>query len=94
MNQEVAPADLPIADKIWKHLPRRIDEKKIEVNFYIKCSEFCIFLLFFFFGFKLHGNKSVNFNLYGWIENMFLLFNWNCFKNYKCVNFPLVKTLW
>ncbi|KAM4109875.1 hypothetical protein ACJW30_03G152500 [Castanea mollissima] len=28
---EVAPLDLPIADKIWKHLPRRIDDKIIAV---------------------------------------------------------------
>ena len=31
---EVAPLDLPIADKIWKHLPRRIDDKIIAVNFF------------------------------------------------------------
>ncbi|PPD77655.1 hypothetical protein GOBAR_DD25419 [Gossypium barbadense] len=29
LNQEVAPSDLPIADKIWENLPRRIDEKTI-----------------------------------------------------------------
>ncbi|KAM3754219.1 hypothetical protein ACB098_03G149700 [Castanea mollissima] len=29
---EVAPLDLPIADKIWKHLPRRIDDKIIAVG--------------------------------------------------------------
>ncbi|XP_048232444.1 ubiquitin-like-specific protease 1D isoform X3 [Ricinus communis] len=31
MNQEVAPSDIPIAERIWKRLPRRIEEKKIEV---------------------------------------------------------------
>ncbi|XP_039013252.1 ubiquitin-like-specific protease 1D isoform X1 [Hibiscus syriacus] len=31
LNQEVAPSDLPIADRIWENLPRRIDEKTITV---------------------------------------------------------------
>lgn len=30
---EAPPSDLPIADSIWKHLPRRIDEKVIPVIF-------------------------------------------------------------
>ena len=34
MASEVAPLNLPIADKIWKHLPRRIEEKAIAVNFF------------------------------------------------------------
>ncbi|KAJ9176401.1 hypothetical protein P3X46_011718 [Hevea brasiliensis] len=48
MNQEVSPSDLPIADKIWKHLPCRIDEKKIEVpqqkNDY-DCGPFVLFFM-------------------------------------------------
>ncbi|XP_021632874.1 ubiquitin-like-specific protease 1D isoform X2 [Manihot esculenta] len=47
MNQEVAPADLPIADKIWKHLPRRIDEKKIEVPQQKNEYDCGLFVLFF-----------------------------------------------
>ncbi|GMJ08234.1 UB-like protease 1D, OVERLY TOLERANT TO SALT 1 [Hibiscus trionum] len=31
LNQEVAPSDLPIADRIWENLPRRIDERTIAV---------------------------------------------------------------
>ncbi|KAI9169957.1 hypothetical protein LWI28_020081 [Acer negundo] len=31
LNEEVSPSDLPIADRIWKHLPRRIDERIITV---------------------------------------------------------------
>ena len=36
LNQEVAPSDLPISDKIWENLPRRIDEKTIAVSFYLQ----------------------------------------------------------
>lgn len=58
MNQEVSPSDLPIADHIWKKLPCKIDEKKIEVKFCVKCIEFfCCYCY-------LHGNKFVNFDLY------------------------------
>ncbi|KAG8641742.1 hypothetical protein MANES_12G029500v8 [Manihot esculenta] len=58
MNQEVSPSDLPIADHIWKKLPCKIDEKKIEVKFCVKCIEFfCCYCY-------LHGNKFVNFYLY------------------------------
>ncbi|XAR65060.1 Ulp1 peptidase [Bertholletia excelsa] len=31
LKQGEAPSDLPIADRIWKHLPRRIEEKTIAV---------------------------------------------------------------
>ncbi|KAH7858556.1 hypothetical protein Vadar_025247 [Vaccinium darrowii] len=31
LNREEAPRDLPIADRIWKYLPRRIEEKPISV---------------------------------------------------------------
>ncbi|GMJ03653.1 UB-like protease 1D, OVERLY TOLERANT TO SALT 1 [Hibiscus trionum] len=31
LNQEVALSDLPIADRIWENLPRRIDERTISV---------------------------------------------------------------
>ncbi|KAI8528330.1 hypothetical protein RHMOL_Rhmol12G0141300 [Rhododendron molle] len=31
LNREEAPSDLPIADRIWKNLPRRIEGKKISV---------------------------------------------------------------
>ncbi|KAH7570269.1 hypothetical protein JRO89_XS05G0079300 [Xanthoceras sorbifolium] len=36
LNEEVSPSDLPIADRIWKHLRRRIDEKVITVNMFLK----------------------------------------------------------
>ncbi|KAK8561120.1 hypothetical protein V6N13_149700 [Hibiscus sabdariffa] len=31
LNQEAAPSDLPIADRIWENLPCRIDERTISV---------------------------------------------------------------
>lgn len=36
LKQEVSPSDLPIADRIWQHLPRRIDDRIIPVNLYLK----------------------------------------------------------
>uniref|UniRef100_A0A2P2M8R0 Ubiquitin-like-specific protease 1D isoform X1 n=2 Tax=Rhizophora mucronata TaxID=61149 RepID=A0A2P2M8R0_RHIMU len=39
MNQEASPSDLPILDKIWKHLPYRIDENIISVIAYVKCQD-------------------------------------------------------
>lgn len=36
LNQDVTPLDLPIADRIWRHLPRRIDEKILTVSFSCK----------------------------------------------------------
>ncbi|KDP26573.1 hypothetical protein JCGZ_17731 [Jatropha curcas] len=47
MNQEVPPPKLPIADRIWKHLPRRIDEKKIEVPQQKNDYDCGLFVLFF-----------------------------------------------
>ncbi|KAM3706410.1 hypothetical protein ACJW31_03G150400 [Castanea mollissima] len=44
---EVAPLDLPIADKIWKHLPRRIDDKIIAVPQQKNDSDCGLFVLFF-----------------------------------------------
>lgn len=41
LKQEVSPSDLPIADRIWQHLPRRIDEKIIAVNSYLKYMRLC-----------------------------------------------------
>ncbi|KAH9773328.1 ubiquitin-like-specific protease 1D [Citrus sinensis] len=31
LKQEVSPSDLPIAERIWQHLPRRIDDRIIPV---------------------------------------------------------------
>ncbi|KAK9277162.1 hypothetical protein L1049_006701 [Liquidambar formosana] len=47
LNQEGAPPDLPIADRIWKHLPRRIDEKKISVPQQKNDYDCGLFVLFF-----------------------------------------------
>ncbi|KAJ9169576.1 hypothetical protein P3X46_017751 [Hevea brasiliensis] len=47
MKQEVSPPDLPIADRIWKHLPRRIDVKKIEVPQQKNDYDCGLFVLFF-----------------------------------------------
>ncbi|KAK4598130.1 hypothetical protein RGQ29_015571 [Quercus rubra] len=44
---EVAPLDLPIADKIWKHLPRRIDDKIIAVPQQKNDSDCGLFVLLF-----------------------------------------------
>ncbi|XWS63649.1 hypothetical protein CRYUN_Cryun06bG0119200 [Craigia yunnanensis] len=47
LNQEVAPSDLPIADKIWENLPRRIDEKSIAVPQQKNDYDCGLFVLFF-----------------------------------------------
>ncbi|KAL0004188.1 hypothetical protein SO802_011749 [Lithocarpus litseifolius] len=47
LASEVAPLDLPIADKIWKHLPRRIEEKAIAVPQQKNDSDCGLFVLFF-----------------------------------------------
>ncbi|MBA0572704.1 hypothetical protein Golob_003027, partial [Gossypium lobatum] len=47
LNQEVAPSDLPIADKIWENLPRRIDEKTIAVPQQKNDYDCGLFVLFF-----------------------------------------------
>lgn len=44
---EAPPSDLPIADSIWKHLPRRIDEKVIPVPQQKNDSDCGLFVLFF-----------------------------------------------
>ncbi|KAE8023449.1 hypothetical protein FH972_009140 [Carpinus fangiana] len=45
--QEVTPSDLPIADHIWKHLPRRINENVIAVPQQKNDSDCGLFVLFF-----------------------------------------------
>ena len=40
LNQEVAPSDLPIADKMWENIPHMIDEKTITVSFYLQDLKF------------------------------------------------------
>ncbi|KAF8389853.1 hypothetical protein HHK36_024370 [Tetracentron sinense] len=47
LNQGVAPPDLPIADRIWKNLPRRIDEKIIMVPQQKNDYDCGLFVLFF-----------------------------------------------
>ncbi|XWS34818.1 hypothetical protein CRYUN_Cryun21dG0069900 [Craigia yunnanensis] len=47
LNQEVAPSDLPIADKIWENLPSRIDEKTIDVPQQKNDFDCGLFVLFF-----------------------------------------------
>ena len=53
LNQGEVPPDLPIAERIWKNLPRRIEEKSIAVNLFHECliisvSLFiCYFSIFF-----------------------------------------------
>lgn len=47
LNQEVAPSDLPIADRIWENLPRRIDEKTIAVPQQMNDYDCGLFVLFF-----------------------------------------------
>ncbi|XWS68990.1 hypothetical protein CRYUN_Cryun04dG0141100 [Craigia yunnanensis] len=47
LNQEVAPSDLPIADKIWENVPRRIDEKTIAVPQQKNDYDCGLFVLFF-----------------------------------------------
>ncbi|XVE75058.1 hypothetical protein DITRI_Ditri12bG0067000 [Diplodiscus trichospermus] len=47
LNEEVAPSDLPIADKIWANLPRRIDEKTIAVPQQKNDYDCGLFVLFF-----------------------------------------------
>ncbi|KAG4205974.1 hypothetical protein ERO13_A04G135200v2 [Gossypium hirsutum] len=47
LNQEVAPSDLPIADRIWENLPRRIDEKTITVPQQKNDYDCGLFVLFF-----------------------------------------------
>ncbi|KAK3041778.1 hypothetical protein RJ639_000294 [Escallonia herrerae] len=46
-NQGEAPFELPIANKIWKNLPRRIDEKKIMVPQQKNEYDCGLFVLFF-----------------------------------------------
>ncbi|KAL5759799.1 hypothetical protein ACOSP7_018309 [Xanthoceras sorbifolium] len=47
LNEEVSPSDLPIADRIWKHLRRRIDEKVITVPQQKNDYDCGLFVLFF-----------------------------------------------
>ncbi|WCJ38417.1 Ubiquitin-like-specific protease 1D [Euphorbia peplus] len=47
LHGDVSPLDLPIADHIWQNLPRRIDEKKIEVPQQKNDSDCGLFVLFF-----------------------------------------------
>lgn len=47
LNQEADSADLPIADRIWKHLPRRIEEKVIAVPQQKNDYDCGLFVLFF-----------------------------------------------
>ncbi|KAK2636460.1 hypothetical protein Ddye_031252 [Dipteronia dyeriana] len=47
LNEEVSPSDLPIADRIWKHLPRRIDERIITVPQQKNDYDCGLFVLFF-----------------------------------------------
>ncbi|KAG8500165.1 hypothetical protein CXB51_004259 [Gossypium anomalum] len=47
LNQEVAPSDLPIPDRIWENLPRRIDEKTIAVPQQKNDYDCGLFVLFF-----------------------------------------------
>ncbi|XP_062159325.1 ubiquitin-like-specific protease 1D [Alnus glutinosa] len=47
LSQEVTPSDLPIADHIWKHLPRRINENVIAVPQQKNDSDCGLFVLFF-----------------------------------------------
>lgn len=47
LNLEVAPSDLPIANKIWENLPRRIDEKTIAVPQQKNDYDCGLFVLFF-----------------------------------------------
>ncbi|XVE92443.1 hypothetical protein REPUB_Repub01dG0097900 [Reevesia pubescens] len=47
LNQEVAPSDLPIADKIWENLPRWMNEKTIAVPQQKNDYDCGLFVLFF-----------------------------------------------
>ncbi|XP_057947911.1 ubiquitin-like-specific protease 1D isoform X2 [Malania oleifera] len=47
LNQDVAPPDVPIAERIWKHLPRRIDGKIIAVPQQKNEYDCGLFVLFF-----------------------------------------------
>ncbi|KAJ8758999.1 hypothetical protein K2173_003237 [Erythroxylum novogranatense] len=47
LNQGRSTYDLPIADKIWKHLPRRIGERKIDVPQQTNDYDCGLFVLFF-----------------------------------------------
>ncbi|XP_059446063.1 ubiquitin-like-specific protease 1D isoform X2 [Corylus avellana] len=47
LGQEVTPSDLPIADHIWKQLPRRINENAIAVPQQKNDSDCGLFVLFF-----------------------------------------------
>ncbi|XP_065875413.1 ubiquitin-like-specific protease 1D isoform X2 [Euphorbia lathyris] len=47
LKEEVSPPDLPISVHIWENLPRRIDEKKIEVPQQKNDSDCGLFVLFF-----------------------------------------------
>lgn len=47
LNQDVTPLDLPIADRIWRHLPRRIDEKILTVPQQKNDYDCGLFVLFF-----------------------------------------------
>ncbi|KAJ7943630.1 ubiquitin-like-specific protease 1D [Quillaja saponaria] len=47
LNQEVDSSDLPIAERIWKHLPRRIDDKIIKVPQQKNDYDCGLFVLFF-----------------------------------------------
>ncbi|KAL6983681.1 Ulp1 peptidase [Sarracenia purpurea var. burkii] len=47
LNCEGAPCDLPIADRIWKNLPRRIEEKTIAVPQQRNDYDCGLFVLFF-----------------------------------------------
>ncbi|XP_059649015.1 ubiquitin-like-specific protease 1D [Cornus florida] len=47
LNQGEAPSDLPISERIWKHLPRRIDGKPITVPQQRNDYDCGLFVLFF-----------------------------------------------
>ncbi|KAF5741063.1 ubiquitin-like-specific protease 1D isoform X2 [Tripterygium wilfordii] len=47
LNSEVAPSDIPIGERIWKNLPRRIDDKIITVPQQKNDYDCGLFVLFF-----------------------------------------------
>ncbi|XP_052173538.1 ubiquitin-like-specific protease 1D isoform X2 [Diospyros lotus] len=47
LNEEEAPPSLPISDRIWKHLPRRLEERTIEVPQQKNEYDCGLFVLFF-----------------------------------------------
>ncbi|KAH9773326.1 ubiquitin-like-specific protease 1D [Citrus sinensis] len=47
LKQEVSPSDLPIAERIWQHLPRRIDDRIIPVPQQKNDYDCGLFVLFF-----------------------------------------------